>query len=230
MANPKRTRKAKSSSAMPVPSPIVDRKADALRRLRPKVTPEQLATAPPVTKLLKGSFGGLRMVMQAMRFALNDEVIAAFLKKYDSIPLGERERLPWEAVCISAGVNLNHFAGSAMLAAASYCANKSKLIIATNHPEITKKRVEYALLPSGEKDRYALDVMAGAMPSAKGPTFIGKINFGTSSPALRKGNDDDDSEGEAVSTVMVDDVNQLFPQANVSQNKLVPIRQRLLNK
>jgi len=215
---------------MPVPSPIVDRKADALRRLRPKVTPEQLETAPPVTPLLEDSFGGLKTVMEAMRFATSDEVVSAFLKRYDSIPSGDREVLPWEAIAISAGVNLNHFAGSAMLAAATYCANKSKLIIATNHPEITKKRVEFALLPSGEKDRYALDVMAGAMPSAKGPTFIGKAIFGPSDGGIGKRKDDDETEDQTAVFGTEDDLDKLFPSPSTMQNRLVPIRQRLLEK
>ncbi len=212
---------------MPVPSPIVDRKVEALRRL--KVKSEQLETAPPITPLLKDAFGGLPTVMEAMRFASNDEVIAAFLKKYDLIPLGDREVLPWEAICISAGVNLNHFAGSAMLATTTYCANKSKLIAITNHPEITKKRVEYGLLPSGEKDRNALDILVGAVQSPRGPTFIGKAVFGAAGGSA-KTKDDDEPADETGVFGMDDDLDELFPPSNAMQDKLVPIRQRLLDK
>jgi hypothetical protein len=116
-----------------------------------------------------------------------------------------------------------------MLAAATYCANKSKLIIATNHPEITKKRVEFALLPSGEKDRYALDVMAGAMPSAKGPTFISKAIFGPSDGGAGKSKNDDEVEDQTA-VFTGDDLEKLFPSPSTIQNKLVPIRQRLLDK
>jgi hypothetical protein len=218
-----------SASEMPVPKEPVDRKAEALRRL--KVKPEQLETAPQITSLLKDAFGGLPAVMEAMRFS-GDEVVTAFLKKYDSIPSGDREVLPWEAIAISARINLNHFAGSAMLSTANYCGNKSKLIIATNHPEITKKRVEYALLAGGEKDRYALDVMAGAMPSAKGPVFIGKASFGASDSGIAKKGEVE--EGETVNATAVfgvdDDLDELFPPASAMQDKLVPIRQRLMDK
>jgi hypothetical protein len=202
---------------------------EALRRL--KVKPEQLEKAPPITPLLKDAFGGLPTVMEAMRFS-GDEVVTAFLKKYDSIPSGDRDNLPWEAIAISAGINLNHFAGSAMLATANYCGNKSKLIIVTNHPEITKKRVEYALLAGGEKDRYALDVMAGAMPSAKGPVFIGKASFGASDSGItRKGEVVDEEATTATAVFGVDDdLDELFPPASAMQDKLVPIRQRLLDK
>jgi len=220
--------KSKTPNPMPVPRPIVDRKTDALLRL--KIKPEQLETAPSVTKLFKSAYGGKRLVMEGMRFAANDEVIAAFLKKYDSMPSSDRKNVSWEAIAIAAGVNLNHFAGSAMLATASYCANKSRLIVATNHPEITKKRVEYALLPGGEKDRYALDVMAGAIPSAKGPTFIGKAIFGSSDGGARKKEDEDEPIDQTAIFGVEGDLDELFPSTSATQDKLVPIRQRLLEK
>lgn len=233
MANRKAQDKAtkkKTESPMPVPSPIVDRKVEALRRLR--VKPEQLATAPSVEGLFKDSVtGGLTTVMEALRFGDNDEVIAAFLKKYDSIPSGDRDVLSWEAIAISAGINLKYFAGSAMIATANYCGNKSRIIVAMNHPDITKKRIEYALLPSGEKDRYALDLMVGAIKPDKGSVFINKAVFGGDSGGAKKKSDDgeDSSEGEGVFG-MDDDLDELFPSVAETQTKLVPIRQRLLEK
>jgi hypothetical protein len=169
--------------------------------------------------------------MEAMRFATTDEVIAAFLKKFDSIPAGDRECLSWEAIGISAGVNLNHFLGSAMLATATYCANKSKLIAITNHPEVTRKRVEYALMASGERDRNQLDILVGAVASPKGPTFIGKAVFGASGGGPGKANDDEDEETQDQTAVfgMDDDLDKLFPSPSAMQNKLVPIRQKLLD-
>jgi len=94
--------KGKQLSVMPVPKPLVetDRKADALRRL--KVKPEELEIAPQITPSLRQAKGGLRAVLSAMRMSAEDEVIAAFLQKYDSIPEGDRKTLPWEAVCIAA--------------------------------------------------------------------------------------------------------------------------------
>ena len=189
--------------------------------------PEQLETAPPLTVLLKDSFGGLKTVMEAMRFAGNDEVITAFLKKYDSIPSGDRETLPWEAIAISAGVNINHLLGSTMLAMKLFFAKKSWIIAATNHPEITKKRVEYGLLPSGEKDRNALDIMMGTIQSPKGPTFINKAIFGSS-----EGSKNDESENDEAPVAMTNDeqIESIFPSMSGIQEKLVKIRQRLLEK
>jgi hypothetical protein len=213
---------------MPVPSPIVDRKVEALRRLR--VKSEELEKVPQISPTLSQAEGGLPRVLDAMRFASQDEVISAFLKKYDSIPSGDREVLPWEAIAISAGVNMSHLLGSAMLALTQHAANISRIIAVTNHPSITKKRVEYGLLPSGEKDRYALDVMVGAMPSAKGPTFIGKAVFGAPGGSSKDKDDDDEPSDATAVFGMDDDLDKLFPSPSAMQDKLVPIRQRLLDK
>jgi hypothetical protein len=165
-----------------------------------------------------------------MRFAINDEVIAPFLEKYDSLSEMDRRAASFEAIGLSAGLNLNHLYGSASIAVAAYCANKSRLIAVTNHPDVMQKRVEYALIAGGEKDRTALDIMVGSQQSTKGPTFIGKAIFGGPSSKKAKDDDDDDSEEETAATPMVDDIDGLFPAADVVQNKLVPIRQRLLDK
>jgi len=169
-----------------------------------------------------------------MRLSAQDEVIAAFLRKYDAIPEGDRATLPWEAIAIAADVNVSHLLGSAMIALSVYSANASRIIAVTNHPRITQKRVEYGLLPSGEKDRNALDIMVGAMPSAKGPTFIGKAFFGGGGADGGITKDKDDESGETAEPTAVfgvdDDLDNLFPPANTMQEKLVPIRQRLLEK
>ena len=91
----------------------VSRSVGALQRLR--VSEEALATAPAITPLLKKAEGGLKQVLAAMRFA-PDEVITAFLRKYDSIPVGDRERLPMEAIALAAGIDIHHLMGSIMMA------------------------------------------------------------------------------------------------------------------
>src|ERR1700761_231081 len=72
---------------------VVDRASDALRRLG--VTEEQIRTCPQITGILKQSYGGLPTVMQAMRFS-EDENVVKFLQVYDTVPLGDALRLPWE--------------------------------------------------------------------------------------------------------------------------------------
>ena len=71
--------------------------------------------------------------------------------------------------------------------------------------------------------------MVGSQQSAKGPTFIGKAIFGSQSS---KKDDDEDDEPIEQPTVMTKDeqIDALFPSLTSVQEKLVPIRQRLLEK
>jgi hypothetical protein len=143
----------------------VSRSVGALQRLG--VSEEALAAAPAITPLLKRAEGGLRHVLTAMRFA-PDEVITAFLRKYDSIPIGDRECLPMEAIAFAAGVDINHLLGSIMLAFQAQAVNTVKILAMTAHPAITKARVKYAQMPSGKKDRAALDTGDGLRALSQG--------------------------------------------------------------
>jgi hypothetical protein len=222
----KEKKPSSKSSEMPVPklTEKQNRVVQALKRLG--VSPEEVASAPEITPLLKEADGGLKYVLNCFRFSVQNETIKGFLEKYDSIPAGDRERLPWEAIVISAGLDFDMFMGAATFAIANHSSNKSKIIIASSHPKVTKARVRFALLPSGEKDRFAIDTMVGALPSPKGPTFIGKAIFGGAGQAAAGDRDDDEpQEG-----VVIDDGNldSLFPPSKDMQEKLIPIRQKLL--
>jgi len=197
----------------------VDRTANALRRLR--ISAQQLAESPQITPLLKKAEGGLEQVFMAMRFA-PDEIVAAFLRKYDAIPVGDREHLPMEAVALAAGVDISHLLGSIMMALQAQSVNTVKIIAVTAHPKITEARVEYGLMPLGERDRTALDTAMGFLPSPKGPTFIGKAIFGSGKNAIDQQRSDDDEDEDDP------DLDKLFPPANDMQVKLTPIRQRML--
>lgn len=206
---------------------IHQRRLQALKKL--KVKPEQLETAPPISVMLKKYRGGLRGLITAMRFATNDLEINSFLKVYDSIPLNDRPYVPWEAIMIAAQVNVGYFLNAVHVAAAQYFGNISKILMISNHPQITKSRIEYGLMPAGDKDRNAIDIMVGAMPSAKGPTFIGKAVFGSSSSS-NESDDDDEDDTEPVKIFGVDsDTNEIFPPAHLMQDKLQPIRQKQLD-
>ena len=229
----KSTEKQDNQSLLPVPKPLpkpVDRAQQALKRLGVDVL--ALRSAPEITPLLKNAQGGLKAVLGAMRFTAEDPSIAAFLEKYDSVPAGDRERVSWEAIALAAGVDLRVFLGSIMLALQSQAVNTVKIIAMTNHPKITAARVKYGLLPSGEKDRTALDTAMGFLPSPKGPTFIGKAIFGSGNQTMSAqgaGKGDDDEDGTVIEANSDDpDLDILFPPSNDMQTRLIPIRQRLL--
>jgi len=207
----------------------VDRTQQALKRLGVDVL--ALRSAPEITPLLKNAEGGLKAVMGAMRFTADDPSIQVFLEKYDSIPSGDREKLSWEAIAIAAGLDLRVFLGSAMLAMQSHAMNTVKIIAMTSHPKITAARVKYGLLPSGEKDRTALDMTLGVLPSPKGPTFIGKAVFGSGKQNMsaQGAGQNDDDDGPVIDGDEDPDLDNLFPPANDIQQKLIPIRQRMLD-
>lgn len=161
-------------------------------------------------------------VLTAMRF-FPDAVISTFLDKYDAVPVGDREHLPIEAIALAANVDIPHLLGSIMVALQQQAVNATKIIAMTSHPKITQARVDYGLLPFGERDRNALDVAVGFLPSPKGPTFIGKAIFGS---GKNRGDDDDDDGGDGGGDGP--DLDKLFPPANAMQQKLTPIRQRAL--
>ena len=185
---------------------------------------QDLAKTPQITPLFKKAEGGLRTVLAAMRF-YNDEVIAPFLVKYDSIPEGDRARLPWEAIAIAAGVSPKYLVGSIHVALQAHSVSMVKVIALSGHPKVMKKMVEFAQLPSGEKDRSMLLQGLGFLPSPKGPTFIGKAVFG------HDRSDDDDEKKPIEATPIFgkdDDLEELFPSSERIQEKLIPIRQKQL--
>ena len=185
-----------------------------MRRLG--VTETQIQTAPQITGILRQSYGGLPTVMQAMRFS-DDTNIVAFLKKYDEIPTGDAQRLPWEAVMVAADVDPTYLLGAVMLAVQNHSANTVKMIALSNHSRVMRKRVAFAQLPGGHRDRDALDTILGALPSPKGPTFIGSLTI-NKKPEL-----DESEDGDA-------DVDHLFPSSGEVQNRLIDIRQRRLTE
>jgi hypothetical protein len=219
---------------LPVPKPLpkpVDRAQQALKRLGVDV--QLLRTSPEITPLLKMAEGGLKGVLGAMRFSGDDDSIRSFLDKYDSIPSGDREKLSWEAIVLAAGLDIRSFLGSAMLAVSNHAASVTKIIAVTSQPRITRARVKFGLMPSGEKDRTALELANGVLPSPKGPTFIGKAVFSSALQAPgAKGSsgagDDDDDDGTVIDADEGPDLDVLFPSSKEIQHKMIPIRQRML--
>jgi hypothetical protein len=176
------------------------------------VTPEAVAAMPEISALLKQANGGLKSVLQSMRFS-RDANVMDFLARYDSIPERDRASLPWEAIALSASIDPAAFLGAAILAIQSTSANAVKVIALSHHPAIMARQVEFAKKMSGDKDRTQINTILGALPTAKGSTFI--IN-----PVSRKGSDDDNGNSQ--------NLDYLFPNLSHTQETLVPTRARML--
>ena len=153
-----------------------------------------------------------------MRFSEEEEFIGPFLDKYDSIPARDRENLSFEAIALSAGINIKHLFGEITLAMREHEVSAVKIIAMAAHPKVMKKRVEYALTPGGYRDRDKLDEILGALKPSAGPTFIGKAFFSSS----KEEPDDDPKEAS------VDDENFIFPDSEIMQERVQPIRTKML--
>jgi len=209
----------------------VDRAQQALSRLG--VDLQVLRSSPEITPLLKNAEGGLKAVLGAMRFS-SDPSIVGFLAKYDSVPSGDRAKLSWEAIGIAAGVNLQQLGWAAISAVEQHSAGVTKMLLVSSQPKIMKARIKYGLLPSGEKDRTAAQMASGVIPSPKGPTFIGKAVFGSGKQTMNaqgagKHDEEDEDDNDVIEMGGEEaDTNFLFPDSRDIQEKLIPIRQRLL--
>ena len=88
-----------------------------------------------------------------------DPVVQRFLAKRNSLGAWARENVSWEGIAIAAGIELEHLLGAATLAMHDY----GKFIAMEYYPEVIKKRIEFALLPGGWRDREALDKLIGLL-------------------------------------------------------------------
>jgi hypothetical protein len=136
------------------------RKAKALRKLG--VSADQVASAQQITPLLKGTLGGLKAVLRAMRFS-KDPIVSRFLAKHDCLGVWERQNIPWEAVALAAGVDPPYLLGAALLTRQDDATTRAKLIAICHAPELMKKRVEYAMLPAGWRDRDFIHKLVGVL-------------------------------------------------------------------
>lgn len=173
-----------------------------------------------ITPLLKMAEGGLTATLAAMRFS-NDLAVISFLEKYDAISERDRKSLSWEAIAIAAEVDTAHLLGGAIMALQTASSNMVKIIALSNHPKITQARVNFGLLPGGERDRAALDSALGFLPTPKGSTFI--INPQGGGKAV-----DDDDEDDESSDGKERDLDHLFPSLSKTQETLVPTTARML--
>jgi hypothetical protein len=218
------------------PSIPVTPRALALARLH--VTQEQLDRAPDITTTLKNTAdGGMPRVFSAMRFS-QDEIIVAFLDKYDALPPTERKTVPIEAIALAAGLNLHQLLGSITLALTAHAGNSVKILLTTHQPRITRARIKNGQLPGGYRDRDAIEYANGTLPQpskAGGGIFINnKAIFGTGATAMNEqrsigqGGKDDEAEADDQTDPADYDLDKIFPPANRMQEILTPIRQRLL--
>jgi len=154
-----------------------------------------------------------------MRFS-SAPAIKTFLQRYDKIPSGDLPYLSIEAVAIAADIEPTYLLGEIMLAMREHSVTKYKLRAIVGHPEIIESRLKYAKREHGYRDRDAVDMMMGALPArSQGSTFINKFFAGK--------NGDEPGDAEQPER-FEDDLDVIFPEVAVMQEKVQPMRQKLL--
>lgn len=185
-----------------------------------EIDESQLAKMPPISDILGEANISTQQVIKAMRFS-DDPLIIQFFDTYDSLPLGDRDRVSLEAILLKANINPVHFLGSMQLSLREHSLGMMKLIAIANQPNIMQKTVEYAELPGGYRDREQFHTMTGALPSPKGVTVFQKFTNVTPASDQKQ---EPIQEAEVVET----DLNYIFPDSSRMQDKLSPIRQKQL--
>jgi hypothetical protein len=199
----------------------ISRSSSPLTRLG--VSLADYRNVPKISPILREIPGGKSKALKAMRMS-ESPLIQSFLEKYNSISPTDREKCSLEAIALSAKIDVRHLWGEIMLAMREHSVNSVKVIAIANHPDVIHKRVEFAKLPGGTRDRDALDIMLGALPSPKGPTFINKFFAGGSSAP------DEETDNKSPQVELVDDLDYVFPDASAMQDRAQPIRQKALAK
>jgi hypothetical protein len=204
----------------PVGRPGENRKLAALSRI--KVRPSQLEDAAPITEILKDVTKGIPLAFKAMRSS-QSPIIRKFLHKWNRISEKDRIGLPLEAVAIAAKIDTSTLLGEIMLAMREHSVNLVKIVAVASHPDVMKKTVESALGDKGYQDRELIHNMLGASSKQQGTTFINKFFAGRQT--------DPDQPEDAVPVAqaeMVDDLEFIFPSSSNMQERIQPVRNRLL--
>lgn len=154
---------------------------------------DELDAAPRITDILVRTFnsrGGRTPRLQTIGYLTASESpeARAFLKVWRELPVGDKDRIPLEAVCIAAKVSPLAILGAVLMSAKNLKAQESALKAIIAHPDVIDATVRSAKTAVGFSDRKMLHEAVGFLPTKQGSQIA--INLG-----LGKSKDDDD-EGD----------------------------------
>jgi hypothetical protein len=169
-----------------------------------KVSQEDVDRAPNISGMIRRLLGKTAKAIAALRFS-SDPIVESLLQVYDRLPVGDRDLVPLEAICIKAEVTPPAILGALMICIRQTNGQESALKAMIAHPKIVDATVRYAKLAGGDKDRKMLHESIGFLPTKQG----GNINvnlLGGGQPKLTataedEEDDDDTSFREAFPTI-----------------------------
>ena len=151
------------------------------------------------------------VVFSAMQLSTNP-LIVSFLERYYNYTEKEREAVPLEAFALSFEMDPEALLGVILVALREYSVAVVRVLAITSHPDVVAKRIEYAMLPDGEKDRKALDQAMGLLPAPRGPTIITRVSVNSGDrKELEEGEKEEPEEA---------DIDFLFPTLSETQKRI----------
>jgi hypothetical protein len=147
---------------------------------------------------------------------------------------------PFEAIALAAGIDLRHLLAATMLALDAQSVDTSKIIYATGHPAVAEARVKNALQAGGHRDRDAIDMHRGFLPSpSRGGVVVNQAVITSSgrdtmnAQGAGRGGTVEADEDDGGRLLPLDEINDnldgTFPPPVAMQERLVPIRNRQLS-
>jgi hypothetical protein len=179
------------------------------------VTLDQLRKSPDISQILARSVGPRQRVIDSLRFS-TDPAAVEFLDIYDDMPKGDRQNVPFEAICIKGQISPSAVLGAVMMAARLVGAQESAITAVIEHPEVLRKTIQYAKeLPGAFADRRIIHEAVGFLPRPGGGSNV-NVNLNSGNPQLAE-EDDDEKTFETA-----------FPSVNQELEKWGEKRRKLL--
>lgn len=177
----------------------------------------KLERIPKITDTLKSSFKTIKDAVEAIRFS-NETAAIEFLDVYDSLPIGDRQYLSIEAICLKAEIAPSAFLGAVFMACKDLRGKESALIAINSHPQVLKDTIRFASEPGGDRDRKMLHEATGFLPTPKGGSI--NVNLMNNVPQFKN--------PERVPEPEEEDFAELFPSISRDLEEWSLDRKRLL--
>lgn len=165
-----------------------------------KIGKRQLENCPKIEDRLRKVIGGRLRAIETLKFSQHPDA-RKLLEFCQRIKFANREKVPFEAMCLAAGVDVVTIWGALILAARDVSRAESALITMTEHPDVVRATVDFAkgsLLAS--KDREMVHKAVGWLPTPKGSN----INVNVFDPH-KDSAEGDDGEGQSLDDVFGSD-------------------------
>jgi hypothetical protein len=159
---------------------------------RYKVGKRQWETCPKISDIIQRAIGGRNQAIEKLKFSKNADAVK-LMEFCEKLAWSTREKIPIEALCLAAGVDITTIAGALVLAARDTSRLESTLITLEKHPDVVRATAFYAGLADNSKDREMFHKAAavGWLPQPKGSS----INVNVFDPKQHHTEDEDEIDG-----------------------------------